>query len=500
MEFEKHLFISYAHLDNQPLSAEHQGWISRFHQSLEAMLSMRLGRKAQIWRDAKLAGNDVFGDEILAQFPKTALFVSILTPRYIDSEWCAREVQEFCDAAGRTGGVVLDNKARVFKVIKTPVEREDRLPQIMRDMLGYPFFVFDDEQTPLELDPVAYGSEIASQYNQKVAKLAWDLARFVNRLESARRGEAPAASAGPEKPAVYLAQCSFDQRDTREALETELTLEGYRVLPEGRLPSDEAEFLAEVHRLIERCAVAVHFVGGAYGAVPDGPTEKSAVMLQNEIAIERSRATGLPRLIWIAPGTASPDARQQRFIESLLGEADSQYGADLIHADFETLKHAVHQTLKKLEEPPTGRPSTRGDASRLVYLICDERDRKDSLPVRKALAARGHEVEMPLFEGDAAALQHAHEDMLKQCDAVLLFYGAGDEAWRRAVRSQLRKSAGYREGRPLLADFTYLAAPPTAAKADLLDLDEVHVLDALDGSPPEDERLEPFLTLLEARP
>jgi len=500
MEFEKHLFISYAHLDNQPLSAEQLGWISRFHQSLEAMLSMRLGRKAQIWRDQKLAGNDVFGDEILAQFPKTALFVSILTPRYIDSEWCAREVHGFVEAAGRTGGVLLENKARIFKVIKTPVDREDRLPQVMRDMLGYPFYVFDDEQAPLELDPVAYGAEIASQYNQKVAKLAWDLAQFVNRLEAARSGGAPAASAGPEKPVVYLAQCSFDQRDLRDALETELTLEGYRVLPEGRLPADEDAFVSEVRRLLERSAVAIHLVGNAYGAVPDGPTEKSVVTLQNELAIERSRETGLPRLIWIPPDAASPDPRQRLFVDALLDEADSQYGADLIHADFETLKHAVHQTLKRLEAPPPARPSARPSAARLVYLICDERDRKDSLVVRRALSARGHEVEMPLFEGDAAALQHAHDDMLKQCDAVLLFYGAGDEAWRRAVRSQLRKSAGYREGRPLLADFTYLAAPSTAAKADLLDLDAAHVLDALDGSLPADERLEPFLTLLEAQP
>jgi hypothetical protein len=37
------------------------------------MLSMRLGRRAEIWRDLKLSGNDIFADEIVAQFPKTAL-------------------------------------------------------------------------------------------------------------------------------------------------------------------------------------------------------------------------------------------------------------------------------------------------------------------------------------------------------------------------------------------------------------------------------------------
>ena len=59
-KFEKHLFISYAHMDNQPLTPEQQGWISRFHASLEVMLSMRLGHTAEIWRDQKLSGNDVY--------------------------------------------------------------------------------------------------------------------------------------------------------------------------------------------------------------------------------------------------------------------------------------------------------------------------------------------------------------------------------------------------------------------------------------------------------
>ena len=32
--FEKHLVISYAHLDNQPLTPQDAGWVSRFHESL----------------------------------------------------------------------------------------------------------------------------------------------------------------------------------------------------------------------------------------------------------------------------------------------------------------------------------------------------------------------------------------------------------------------------------------------------------------------------------
>ena len=63
--FRKDLFISYAHIDNQPLSPAEKGWVSRFHASLDALLSMRLGQTAKIWRDDKLQGNDAFANEII---------------------------------------------------------------------------------------------------------------------------------------------------------------------------------------------------------------------------------------------------------------------------------------------------------------------------------------------------------------------------------------------------------------------------------------------------
>jgi hypothetical protein len=51
MKFAKQIFISYAHIDNQPLSPEQKGWITRFHNTLQGFLDTRLGRDAAIWRD-----------------------------------------------------------------------------------------------------------------------------------------------------------------------------------------------------------------------------------------------------------------------------------------------------------------------------------------------------------------------------------------------------------------------------------------------------------------
>ena len=128
MNFEKHAFISYAHIDNTPINNTEEGWISEFHASLDALVSMKLGENVRIWRDNKLKGSDIFSEEIVEQFPKTALLISVITPRYINSEWCTKEIREFYDSAAKNIGVRIGNKSRILKVLKTPVKK-GKIPQ-----------------------------------------------------------------------------------------------------------------------------------------------------------------------------------------------------------------------------------------------------------------------------------------------------------------------------------------------------------------------------------
>lgn len=493
MSFEQNLFISYAHIDDQPLTPGEKGWITRFHATLKAILSMRLGREAKIWRDEKLQGNDVFSNEIVAQFKQSAVLVSIVTSRYLNSEWCTREAREFCQSAQQTGGLVVGNKSRVFKVIKTPVDTQEPLPAPMKDILGYEFFTVKDG-VPLEFDP-AYGQEYAQLYNQNVAKLAWEVAQLLKTLEAEGRandskgGNASRDPQVPSKPAVYLAECSYDRKQARGLIEGELMRLGYPVLPDKRLPMDEAEYVAAVESLLARCALSIHLVGDSYGAVPDGPTAKSAGIHQNELAVARCKSGGLKRLIWLPQGTRSEQPPQQAFIETLHQDAQAQFGADLITGDIEELRAAIHATLNKIEQPEPKQPerdaagaeAAAGETTKLIYLICDEKDRKASVPVRKFCKQLGFEVALPAFEGDASQVRKTNQHLLASCDAVFLFYGAGDEAWKRTIDNELKKMAGYRAGKPLAAIYTYLAEPRTSDKEDLIDMEEPGLIDGLGG-------------------
>lgn len=235
MTFDHHAFISYAHIDNEPLTPGQKGWVAQFHATLQTMLSQRLGEKARIWRDDKLDGNDVFAQEIVDQFAKTALLISILSPRYVRSEWCTRELRAFCEAAALTGGVTVGNKSRIFKVVKTPVDAGAGLPEPVQQTLGYDFFAVEEGDSR-ELDP-AFGEEARQQFLSKLSGLAWQIAKSLQQLAQAQ--DARAAAAPEARPIVFLAECGHDLRTTRDQLATDLQMHGYEVLPARQLPLTE---------------------------------------------------------------------------------------------------------------------------------------------------------------------------------------------------------------------------------------------------------------------
>jgi len=474
MPFRNHVFISYAHDNNRPVEEGGRGWIEHFQGALDAFLGRRYG-KAKIWRDERLRGNDDFSSEIFDQFPDTALMVSVISPSYIQSKWCRDEASKFCEVAQRPPGLVIDNKVRAFKVILEPVPSQDPLPAPMRDSLGFEFYVREGSKLR-ELDP-AFGAEMKAKFNLAVADLAGEIADLLRRLESreaAAPGAAPAAgadvSAGAAAAAVtgqavYLAECNYDRREDRKALNSELRARNCRVLPDRELPRDEAEYRAEVARLLEQCVVSIHLVGSVYGSVPDGPSQCAGVVIQNELAAARAHAAGLKRVISLPAGTCSDDAKQQAFIDTIDRNPEVQFHAEVITAGLEAVKTAV-QTALAPPAPAAEEPS--GAVS--IYVIFDAKDNKDEtlLQLRKRLLAHGLTLREPAFDGDAEEVRRTHEDHLAECDAVLIYYGGGTDAWKQSIDRDVEKAKGRPGGRKLRSVFNWIAEPTSDDKDDVV--------------------------------
>lgn len=460
-DFEEDIFISYAHIDNKPLVEGQRGWISLFHHALETRLAQILGDRPGFWRDeAKLRGNDYFDDAITTRLPKIGVLVTVLTPRYAKSDWCLREVKEFYRVAGETGGVGVDGKARIFKVVKTPVPADEH-PLELRRLLGYEFFQIDPVTRKPHEFVFTYGPNADQTYWAKLDDLAYDIFDILEILKG-NKGQPLDVSKAPAGATIYLAETTFDLDNERDKVRRELRERGYEVLPDKPLPLNAPHFQNAVREYLAKSSLSIHLIGGNYGVIPEGD-DCSVVFLQNQLAVERSRGQGFSRIIWLHPTIQAKEERQQKFIEYLQNDSHAQAGAELVQTTLEELKTIIQDTLSANSSFAAETPDETDGRPLRIYLICDRQDVDDILPLSDYLFEKGYEVIVPLMEGDEAQARADHKENLLICDAILVHYGRASEAWLRTKLLDLRKITGYGRSRPLLAKAIYISGSEETA-------------------------------------
>ena len=140
--YHNDVFISYSHLDNQPFGDSRGGWVDIFHEQLQNFVNVHVGRRTTVWRDRRLTGAEVFSDEIEQQLRSSAVLISVMSPGYLQSDWCNRGLVGFIKAAQDRGNLRVGNLQRAVKVLRRPVERSV-LPPVLDDVLGSQFYRVD---------------------------------------------------------------------------------------------------------------------------------------------------------------------------------------------------------------------------------------------------------------------------------------------------------------------------------------------------------------------
>lgn len=473
MPYESDIFISYAHLDDLALPGE-TGWVSMLHEVLRIRLSQLLGREPRIWRDKKLQGNDYFADTLVEQLPKVAALISIVSPRYVESEWCRRELTTFHDAARASGHLRQGNKSRIFKVIKTELPFDRHPPEIL-DLLGYELYLKDPQTgRPTELG-LGETSTVGEKqlFRKRIEDLAYDLKELLESIDreadAAGVSPGPGPTSAPRAPAeeeedetkVYLAQTTYDLKEDHDTIRRLLEGAGCRVVPDQMLPLIGPECESFVRDQLEGCKLAVQLVGGVYDIVPQGSIH-SLGEIQFHAAAERP---DLQRLLWIPPGSSTDDGRQQAFLDAL--EIDPRLGAssDLLKTALEDFQIALKNAL----EPPAPPPDVGaddgehdGEGGRLnIYLIFDQRDADldETWDLRDFLHQQGYSILLPEFEGDPGEVRAYHQENLKLCDAVLIYYGTGNEMWVNRKLRELATRPALGSDKPLRSKAVFVAPP-----------------------------------------
>lgn len=485
MDFDNDIFISYAHIDNQPLGTEQEGWVSLLHRGLDVRLSQLLGESPRIWRDPKLQGNEYFGDTILDQFPKVALLVSILSPRYLKSEWCMRELEHFFAAAEANGGVRLnDNKARIFKVIKTFVPY-DRHPSELDKLLGYEFYEFDESKRPREFGKT-FGDESERKFWAKLEDVAYDIHQALELLsrQDAATHEASYAAAVPHQDSaktIYLAEVTADLDDARNKIRRELQQRHYRVVPDQPLSNRTADFDAQVSTYLEQSDLSVHLLSTVGGQGDSQPASADSDMeaLQQQLMAARSREqiklagktnqerANFSRILWMPPTAKLAEA--DRFIQSLQSEPD------FLSTNLESLKTLIHDRLTRPVAVP--RLDMAADDAPQIYLDCDERD-LDNPDIESLYEWLDQHFRVVLPDFDDKGVTSS-EALLKQCEAVLIYYGQASGLWLKRRLLAIKKTL-YGRSKPLRAKAVYVADPNKQRFSDA----DVQVIEGFGGFQP----------------
>ena len=495
---ENHIFISYAPVDDEDAPGS-DGWVTRFHQYLESYLNMSMGSEAKIQRGDKSNANGQIAEEIASQLSNTGALISVISDRYVESPLCISEADTFCDVAQKNKpGLQIQNKTRLFKVNLNPIGEDQwsQLPGPMKDLLGYEFFEEVGNRTIL-LDP----ERSEQPYKQKIFLLAQDIADTLKLMENSNGVSGSSAVAdthaggeseigtGQEKDklVVYLAECGADQSKERSTLYGTLRNK-YTILPDTNLFHVENAYKETVQDMLSRCDLSIHLVGQGNGGTLEGPGQISPVQLQHELALVNSAQRGMKRLIWMPDGVIGNTPSHQDFLDSLGTESRHLLNGDLIAGSYKDLELEVLNTLEVLAEEKkkvsAAAPSDPGKLS--VYVICVEDDfvHPDFRKLMRYFTEQDIDIVWPEFDGEPDKVQRASEDGIKNSDIILLYFGAGDMAWKESQESELKRVLGMRTKKHVLANYVYLGGEKTMDKLKL-SMKSSSALDGLSGFSPD---------------
>ncbi|GKS58259.1 hypothetical protein YTPLAS18_17860 [Nitrospira sp.] len=448
LDRQNDLFISYGHVDNEPVAGQPR-WVTYFHEQLRARLAQLLGvswEELQIYRDERLQENDLLTDEICSQLNRSAALAAVLTPRYLNSRWCQEELRLFCERFSRIENRAV-TKVPLFLIKKTPIDGSS-LPDCLPEIMGYEFY--DSKSIPPKEFPIDPRDDGYLKFREAFERVAFHLCRYLKQLRSPTTTEPVGV--------VYVAETTAELNNVRLKLVDELEERGYLVLPNQNLSTDGAHLRPQVETCLHRARLSIHLLGRQHALVPEGDVHCKA-RLQLDLAAGATGRSDLHRIIWVPEGTAPSDPRQAALLEYARQEFSNQRNTDVLEAGLSELKQLIHRRMNthRTKEPA-------GHTRPSVYVLSDIQDSDLVQPVHDYIHDRGCEVRPTVFDGSEAERLTYHQAMLQQAEGALIYWGLGSEAWMRTKLGELSKALGLGRPMPFLANAVLVGTPSSRAK------------------------------------
>jgi len=451
------VFINCSQVDDRVIGSQGQGWVSDFLKHLELRIEQLSGERINICLHALPPGESELDAQLMEKLPSVKAMLSIISPPFLKSDGCRLEVKSFWDRASETGGRWINNRSRLFQVVKTPVDQSELPPEfseLFPYLERYEFFERDPETGRVRQYDESFGSVAKQKYFERVYDLSQEVCRLLKDLRDKLAGRIPEGGAGKT---IYLAVTTSDVTEDWERLRRELSERGHHILPDRPLPPGGPEIHAAVRDWLAQSDFSIHMVGSRYGYIPE-EADCSIVELQHKLAIDRKLGEGAKRYIWLPRSLNPTDARQAKFIRSILDSEETHRRAEVIQDSLENLKTLLLDQLKP-RPPALPAPASGGAGLPKIYLLFDARDEQAAEPLEDFLFSRGMEILTLSAEVDEIERESVHRRNLLLCDGVLIYYGQVSRSWVEMKLMDLLQAPGYGRERSFLSKAVYLASP-----------------------------------------
>lgn len=457
--FNHDVFVSYAQVDDIPDIDSQPGWVTNLVQKLSSRLAQQLGgnEKFSLWMDRKhgagLGGNEPISEKIADTLENTAILLVILSPAYLEREWCKTELAAFSQAMGKTKF----GNGRIFIVERESVDQSSR-PSHLQNLRGYRFWIDKHGEGHRTLGiPVPSAEE--REYWDELTGLSAALAKELRQIKTAGinpadskaiapgpvdtvsamtvtpsapivQRETQAPSTNTDRPRVFLAEATDDLYYVRKQVVDYLDQAGIDVLPSSnqQYPFDEAEFRAAVAQDLEAtdtiCVQLLSAVPGRY---------QHFVAIQSEMAA----ASGKPVLQWRSQDLDLSQVEDVKLRKLLDGEIVQAVG-------IEEFKKMIVERAQSIARAPA-----LPNAALFVRVSADREDVELLRSVEEVL----NRNQIYYDAGEMDDLNEELKYVFENCDGLLIPHGKADvrevEKRLRACRTQMFRH----KRKPLLAVF-----------------------------------------------
>jgi hypothetical protein len=143
--YDYDIYISYSDVDNKPaFLLSDEGWVDVFCKKLDAALNLKIGSPGalKIWRDTRSDRHDL-DDKSLNALKKSAVFLALVSPAYLSSDVCRKELKTF--SYDPLGAFSIPTRVvyepRLFKLLLNKIP-DDSWPLDIRniEMVAYRFY------------------------------------------------------------------------------------------------------------------------------------------------------------------------------------------------------------------------------------------------------------------------------------------------------------------------------------------------------------------------